>query len=76
MGDTIIRLSVTLDRDTLDEAMRLTGSRTKRETIARALDELVRAERRRTLADAVGTGVFGLTERQLRRMRSRTHARV
>jgi Arc/MetJ family transcription regulator len=76
MGDTTVRLSVSLDRDTLDEAMRLTGSQTKREAIARALDELVRAERRRALAKAVGTGVFGLTENELRRIRARSHARA
>lgn len=59
MSDTTIRLSVTLDRETLDAAMRLTGSQTKRETIAKALDELVKTVRRRSLADTLGTGVLG-----------------
>jgi Arc/MetJ family transcription regulator len=75
MEDTITRLSVALDRGTLAEAMRLTRSRTKRETIAKALDELVKAERRKGLADALGTGIFETTEAELRRRRRRTHAR-
>ncbi len=41
---------------------------------ARAIDRLL-ALRRRALANAVGTGVFGLTESQLRRMCSRARAR-
>ena len=75
MTNTITRFSITLDRKILAEAMRLTRSRTKRETIAKALDELVKAERRRALADALGTGVFEVTETELRRRRRRAHAR-
>ncbi|MBI3961716.1 MAG: type II toxin-antitoxin system VapB family antitoxin [Deinococcus sp.] len=75
MEDTTVRLSVTLDRKTLAEAMRLTRARTKRQTIAKALDELVKAERRRSLAGALGTGVFETTEDDLRQRRHRSHER-
>ncbi len=75
MAGTKTRLSVALDHGALAEAMRLTRSRTKRETIAKALDELVKAERRKALANALGTGIFGTTEAELRRWRRRTHAR-
>jgi len=75
MADTNKRLSVALNRRTLAEAMRLTRSRTKRETIAKALDELVKTERRRALADALGTGVFETTETELRRRRRCADAR-
>ncbi len=75
MKDTTTRFSVALERSTLEEAMRLTRSRSKRETIARALNELVKAERRRALADSLGSGVFETTEADLRRRRRRTHAR-
>lgn len=68
------RLSVALNRESLADAMRLTGSRTKRETIARALDELVRAERRKALARALGTGIFETTEAELLRRRRQAHA--
>jgi len=75
MTNTITRFSVTLDRKILAEAMRLTRSRTKRETIAKALATLVKAERRRALADALGTGIAETTEAELRRQRRRVHAR-
>lgn len=75
MEDTNKRLSVALNSETLAEAMRLTRSRSKRETLAKALDELVKTERRRALADALGTGVFETTEAELRRRRRRAHAR-
>src|SRR5438128_4494405 len=75
MTNTITRVSVTLDRKILAEAMRLSHSRTTRETIAKALDELVKAEHRRALADALGTGVFETTAAELRRRRRRVHAR-
>lgn len=77
MARTKTRLSVTLDPRTLGEAMRLTGSKIKCETIAKrkALDELVKTERRRLLTDALVTGVFATTEGALRRRR-RAHART
>ena len=75
MAGTTKRLSIALNHGTLAEAMRLTRSRTKRETIAKALDELVKAERRKALADALGTGIFETTVADLRRRRHRSHAR-
>jgi Arc/MetJ family transcription regulator len=75
MRDTKTRFSVALNRGTLAEAMRLTRSRTKRETIAKALDELVKAERRKALAYALGTGIFETTEAELRRRRHGVHSR-
>jgi Arc/MetJ family transcription regulator len=74
MAGTTKRLSIALNHGTLAEAMRLTRSRTKRETIAKALEELVKAERRKALADALGTGIFETTEAELRRRRRRAHA--
>jgi len=47
------RLSVALDHALLAEARRLTRSRTKRATIAKALEELVKLEHRKALAHAV-----------------------
>ncbi len=71
---TTKRLSVTVDDRVLTRAMRLTRSRTKRETLAKALDELVKSAHRKALADALGTGIFETTEAELLRRR-RTHAR-
>ena len=74
MINTITRCYVTLDRKILAEAMRLTRSRSKRETIAKALEELVKGERRKALANALGTGIVETTEAELRRRRHRSHA--
>jgi Arc/MetJ family transcription regulator len=76
MAGTTKRLSVALDHRLLAEARRLTCSRTKRETIAKALEELVKLEHRKALAHALGTGVFETTEAEFRSLRRRTHART
>ena len=76
MSDTTkTRLSVTIDTNALEEAMKVTGSRNKRETIARALEELVKVQRRKALADSIGTGIFGMTGKELLRWRKRSHGR-
>ena len=75
MAGTTKRLSVALDPGLLAEARRLTRSRSKRETIAKALEELVKLEHRKALAHAVGTGVFETTEAEFRSRRGRMHAR-
>lgn len=75
MAGTTKRLSIALNHGTLAEAMRLTRSRTKRETIAKALEELVKAERRKALADALGTGIFETTVAELRRRRRAAYLR-
>ena len=74
MAGTTKRLSVALDHRLLAEARRLTRSRSKRATIAKALEELVKLEHRKALAQALGTGIFETTEAELRSRRRRTHA--
>ncbi|NOT24194.1 MAG: type II toxin-antitoxin system VapB family antitoxin [Nitrospiraceae bacterium] len=74
MAGTTKRLSIALDHALLAEARRLTRSRTKRETIAKALEELVKLEHRKALAHAVGTGLFETTEAEFRSRRRRMHA--
>ena len=75
MSNTKNRLSVTLDARTLEEAMKLTGAASKRETIVRAIDELVKREKRAALAKSIGTGVFGTSEAEFKRRRRRKRAR-
>jgi len=47
--------NIDLDEATVETAMRLTGERTKRAVVHRALDELIRIERLRQLRRARGT---------------------
>ncbi len=75
MASTLKRLSVALDHRLLAEARRLTRSRSKRATIAKALEELVKLERRKALAQSLGTGIFQTTEAAFHSRRRRAHAR-
>lgn len=75
MAGTTKRLSVALDHRLLAEARRLSHMRTKRTTIAKALEELVKLERRKSLAHALGSGIFEATEAGFRSRRRRAHAR-
>ena len=63
-----MRTTVDLNDGLLQEAMRRSKARTKRETLERGLQELINAERRRALIERAGKG-FGLTLRGLYRTR-------
>lgn len=65
------RMMVELDDRLLEEAKRLTGSRTKRATIEAALRELVRRRKTVALAKLGGKVAMKLTRRDLDAMRSR-----
>lgn len=57
--------------------MRLTGSRTKRQTVAMALEELVKAQYHRVaLTKTVGAGVVETTEAAFRRRRRSRHGQL
>lgn len=75
MASSLTRLSVALDHRLLAEALRLTRSRSKRATIAKALEELVKLERRKALVSSLGTGIFQTTEAEFHSRRRRAHAR-
>lgn len=49
-----MKTTLDLPRDLLDEAVRLSGGRTKREAVIRALKEFTRRERLARLADRLG----------------------
>jgi Arc/MetJ family transcription regulator len=66
-----MRTNVVLDDDLVREAFRLTGVRTKRELIHTALQELVRARRKKDLTELAGRIRFrkGFDHKTLRDMR-------
>ena len=49
-----MRTNVVLDDDLIDEAMKLTGIKTKKEVISYALQEVVASRKRRNLLDLAG----------------------
>jgi len=64
-----MRSTIELPDKLLQDAMELTGLKTKREVVALALEELVRQQRVSRLLALFGKG-FGLTQDDLERMRA------
>lgn len=63
------RMTIEIDEALLEEARRVLGVRTKREAIERALQELVRQQRRRGIRAHAGQVELELTQETLRTMR-------
>jgi len=64
------RLSADVDPKVLEEAVRLSGARTKRETIDRALREFIARRRLQELSTLAGQGLTDMTIDELTRWRS------
>jgi Arc/MetJ family transcription regulator len=60
---------VDISEDILDEAMRLSEARTKREVIHMALDELIKARLRQKLKGLAGSGIMEMKLSNLKRVR-------
>ncbi len=63
------RLTITVDEELLEEARRLTNSRTKRETIERALTELIQRQRIAKLIALAGSDIIDMDLDELLRWR-------
>jgi len=66
-------MKTTLDipNDLLDEAMRVSGAKTKRAAVLAALGDFARRGRMRVLADRLGDSVTFMTSTQLQSLRVR-----
>jgi len=62
---------IDIDERLLSEAMALAATATKKETVRRALEELIRAHRREDLRRMAGSGIVSTTHGELRRTRRR-----
>lgn len=60
---------IDIDETLLKEAMKLSNAPTKKETIQRALLELVKGCRRQALKSLAGSGLLDLTHVELRKIR-------
>jgi Arc/MetJ family transcription regulator len=49
-----MRTNIVLDDDLVDEALEVTGARTKKEVVHLALQELVRSRKKKSLTDLAG----------------------
>jgi hypothetical protein len=61
------RTNVVIDETLLDEAVRLSGERTYSRTIERALEEMVRRAKARTIDQLAGSGLWGGSLAEMRR---------
>jgi len=64
------RWSVAVDDRLMQEVIRLSGARTKREAFECALREYVRRRRMEELAGLAGSGIVDLSEEELREWRA------
>jgi len=66
-----MRTNIVLDDQLVDEALELTGARTKREVVQLALEELVKSMKKKNLADLAGRIRFraGFDHKALRKLR-------
>jgi Arc/MetJ family transcription regulator len=66
-----MKIKIELDADLLNEALALTGARTKREVVHLALQELVRSRKKKSLVDLAGRVRFtsGFDHKALRKLR-------
>lgn len=65
----MIRLSITVDPELLEEVRRLAKVRTKREAIERALQDFVRQHRLQELQALASSGVIEMELKELQRWR-------
>jgi Arc/MetJ family transcription regulator len=66
-----MRTTIVLDDELVEEALRLTGGRTRREVVHLALQELVRSRKKKKLADLAGRVQFrkGYEHKPMRKLR-------
>jgi Arc/MetJ family transcription regulator len=64
-----MRTLIDIDDRLLEEAMALTGARTKKEIIHLSLEEIVRARLRQQLKAMAGSGIVDLGLEELRQLR-------
>ena len=62
---------VDISKDILDEAMRLSDAKTKREVINMALDELIKGRLRQKLKGLAGSEIIETSLSELKRIRRR-----
>jgi hypothetical protein len=66
-----MRTTMNIPKDLLEEAVRLSGAATQTMAVVMGLEELIRKKKLERLASMRGSGWLGLTQRDLKRLRSR-----
>lgn len=53
-AEGVVRTNIVLDEALIEEAMEITGARTKKEVVHLALEELIRSRKKKSLTDLAG----------------------
>ena len=69
-----MRTLINIDDSTLKEAMALVGTKTKKETVQLALEELIKSGRRQQLKAMSGSGCVVVTREELKKTRMKRTA--
>jgi Arc/MetJ family transcription regulator len=74
-----VKTLIDIDEDVLKKAMKISGTRTKKETVNRALEELIKAQLRSQLKEMAGSGAVTSSREELRKLRKKreiVHKRI
>lgn len=69
-----MRTLINIDDRTLKEAMAIVGTKTKKETIQLALEELIKSGQRQQLKAMAGSGCIAMTHEELKKTRRKRTA--
>jgi Arc/MetJ family transcription regulator len=64
-----LRTLIDIDDDILEEAMKIAGTHTKKETVKVALEELIKARLRHKLREMAGSGAVVMSHAELIKLR-------
>lgn len=65
-----MRTLIDIDSTILKEAMKITGTSTKKEAVKLALEELIKAKLRQKLKEMAGSGAVSMSLAELKKLRS------
>jgi len=64
-----LRTLIDIDNNILEEAMKIAGTHTKKETVKIALEELIKARLRHKLGEMAGSGAVVMSHAELKKLR-------
>lgn len=65
-----MRTTIDIPEDMMQEARRFADTKTKRETVLKGLEEIIKQGRRRELIERLGTFKIDMTREEIKRMRA------
>jgi len=66
---------IDIDEELIKKAMALAGTKTKKETVRIALEELIKAKQRQRLKEMAGSGIVDISLQELKAIRKKRQKR-